>query len=80
MISGIVGIAIGDTLYINSLKKIGVRKNILFEALTPIIATILGKLIINEIYPHNVWIGSFIISFSLLMILLSSKLTPFEAN
>ena len=68
MISGIVGIALGDTLYINSLKIIGTRKTLSFEALTPIIATILGTLIINEVYSKNVWIGSLIVSFSLLMI------------
>ncbi len=68
LISGIVGIAIGDTLYINSLKIIGTRKTLSFEALTPIIATTVGTLSINEIYTQNVWIGSFIVSFSLLMI------------
>ena len=68
MISGIVGIAVGDNLYINSLKIIGTRKTLSFEALTPIIATALGTLSINEIYPQKVWLGSFIVSFSLLMI------------
>ena len=68
MISGIVGISIGDTLYINSLKIIGTRKTLSFEALTPIIATTLGTLSINEIYAQKVWIGSLIVSFSLLMI------------
>ena len=68
IISGIIGIAIGDTLYINSLKIIGTRKTLSFEALTPIIATIAATLSINEIYPQKVWIGSFIVSFSLLMI------------
>ena len=68
MISGIVGISIGDTLYINSLKIIGTRKTLSFEALTPIIATTLGTLSINEIYPQKVWIGSLIVSFSVLMI------------
>ena len=68
MISGIVGISIGDTLYINSLKIIGTRKTLSFEALTPIIATTLETLSINEIYPQKVWIGSLIVSFSLLMI------------
>ena len=68
MISGIVGISIGDTLYINSLKIIGTRKTLSFEALTPIIATTLGSFSINEIYPQKVWIGSLIVSFSLLMI------------
>ncbi len=68
VISGAVGISIGDTLYINSLKIIGTRKTLSFEALTPIIATILGTLSIDEIYPQKVWIGSLIVSFSLLMI------------
>ena len=68
IISGIVGIAIGDTLYINSLKIIGTRKTLSFEALTPIIATSIGTLSINEIYPQRVWIGSLIVSFSIFMI------------
>ncbi len=68
VISGLVGIAIGDTLYINSLKIIGTRKTLSFEALTPIIATIIGTLTINEIYSQKVWVGSFIVSFSLWMI------------
>ena len=68
VISGIIGIAIGDTLYINSLKIIGTRKTLSFEALTPIIATILGTLTINDIYPQKVWIGSILVSFSIFMI------------
>ncbi|WP_269613688.1 EamA family transporter [Prochlorococcus marinus] len=68
MISGIIGISIGDTLYINSLKIIGTRKTLSFEALTPLIATTLGTFSIDEIYPQKVWIGSLIVSFSLFMI------------
>ena len=67
-ISGIVGIAIGDNLYINALKLIGTRKTLSFESLTPIIATALETLSTNEIYHQKVWVGSFIVSFSLLMI------------
>ena len=68
VISGIVGIAIGDTLYINALKIIGTRQTLSFEALTPIFATTLATFTINDIYPQKVWIGSFIVSFSLFMI------------
>ena len=74
IISGIVGISIGDTLYINSLKILGTRKTLSFEALTPIIATTLGTFSIDEIYPHKVWIGSLIVSFSLLMIVRQNTL------
>ena len=77
IVSGIIGIALGDTLYINALKIIGTRKTLSFEALTPIIATILGTFSINEIYPQKVWIGSFIVSFSLFMIV---RQNTFEKN
>ncbi len=83
IISGIVGIAIGDTLYINALKIIGTRKTLSFEALTPIIATILGTWSIDEIYPQKVWVGSLIVSFSLLMIVRQNtfqKEEPRERN
>ena len=80
MISGIVGISIGDTLYINSLKIIGTRKTLSFEALTPIIATTLGTFSINEIYPQRVWIGSLIVSFSLLMIVRQNTFQKEEAS
>ena len=80
MISGIVGISIGDTLYINSLKIIGTRKTLSFEALTPIIATTLGTLSINEIYPQRVWIGSLIVSFSLMMIVRQNTFQKEEAS
>ncbi len=69
IISGIVGIAIGDTLYINSLKLLGTRKTLSFEALTPIIATTIGTFGIKEFYPKKVFIGALIVSFSLLMII-----------
>jgi len=58
MSSGIIGIAIGDTLYINSLKILGTRKTLSFESLTPIVATFFGTLGLNEIYPQKIWIGS----------------------
>ena len=80
MISGIVGISIGDTLYINSLKIIGTRKTLSFEALTPIVATTLGTLSVNEIYPQRVWIGSLIVSLSLLMIVRQNTFQKEEAS
>ncbi len=83
IISGIVGISIGDTLYINALKIIGTRKTLSFEALTPIIATTLGTWSIDEVYPQKVWVGSLIVSFSLLMIVRQNtfqKEEPREKN
>ena len=42
-LSGIKGISLGDTFYIISLKKLGTRRTLTVEALSPIIATVLGS-------------------------------------
>ena len=52
----------------NSMKLIGTRKTLSFKALTPIIGSTLATFTIKVISPKKVWIGSFIISFSLLII------------
>ncbi|WP_320663914.1 EamA family transporter [Prochlorococcus sp. MIT 1223] len=64
-LSGIIGISVGDTFYIISLKKIGTRRTLTVEALSPIIATFLGSVFMEEILPFKVWVGVFIVSISL---------------
>ncbi len=65
-LSGIIGISVGDTFYITSLKKLGTRRTLAVEALSPIIATVLGAIFLKEILPLKVWAGVFIVSISLL--------------
>ena len=66
LLSGFIGIAIGDTFYIKSLKKLGTRRTLTVEALSPIIATVLGALFLKEMLTLKVWLGIFIVSISLL--------------
>ena len=65
-LSGIIGISLGDTFYIISLKKLGTRRTLTVEALSPIIATAFGSFFLQETLPFKVWIGVFIVSISLL--------------
>ena len=65
LLSGTIGISLGDTFYIISLKKLGTRRTLTVEALSPIIATILGAIFLKEILPFKVWVGVFIVSISL---------------
>ena len=44
LLSGVIGISIGDSFYILSLKLLGTRRTLTVEALSPIIATILGAI------------------------------------
>ena len=66
LLSGIIGISIGDTFYIISLKKLGTRRTLTVEALSPIIATLLGSILLGEVLSIKVFLGIFLVSISLL--------------
>ncbi len=66
LVSGIIGITIGDSFYIISLKRIGTRRTLAVEALSPLISTVLGSFLLNEAPPLNLWCGAFIVSISLI--------------
>ena len=69
ILSGIIGIGIGDTFYLKSLNLIGTRKTLSIEALSPLIAAITGSLFINEHLNINAWIGIAIVTGSLVKII-----------
>ena len=69
LISGILGIGLGDTFYLKSLNQIGTRKTLSIEALSPIMAAFTGGLFINENLPMKSWIGILIVTLSLVLII-----------
>ena len=66
IISGFLGIALGDTFFLSALKRIGTRKTLTIEAFSPVLANILGSLLINESISLQAWIGTFIVTLSLI--------------
>tara|TARA_B100000575_G_C23094490_1_gene631157 strand:+ start:546 stop:1421 length:876 start_codon:yes stop_codon:yes gene_type:complete len=68
LLSGIIGIGLGDTFYLKSLNLIGTRKTLSIEALSPLIAGITGALFIDEYLSVNAWIGIGIVTISLIKI------------
>ena len=78
LLSGIIRIGLGDTFYLKSLQTIGTRKTLSVETLSPLIAAFLGGIFINENLTVKSWIGIFIISLSLFLIL--RKKTDFIAK
>ena len=69
LISGIIGIGLGDTFYLKSLQTIGTRKTLSVETLSPLMAALSGEIFINENLTPKSWIGIIIISISLFIIL-----------
>ena len=69
LISGIVGIGLGDTFYLKSLQIIGTRKTLSIETLSPLMAALSGEFFINENLTTKSWVGIIIVSISLFIIL-----------
>ena len=69
LFSGVIGIGLGDTFYLKSLQIIGTRKTLSVETLSPLIAAFSGEIFINEDLTIKSWVGVFIVSISLLIIL-----------
>jgi len=69
LISGIIGIGLGDTFYLKSLQTIGTRKTLSVETLSPLMAALSGEVFINENLTPKSWVGIIIVSISLFIIL-----------
>jgi len=69
LFSGIIGIGLGDTFYLKSLKIIGTRKTLSVETLSPLMAALSGEIFINENLAPKSWIGIIIVTISLFIIL-----------
>ena len=69
LISGVIGIGLGDTFYIKSLQVIGTRRTLSIETLSPLLAALSGEIFINENLALRSYIGIVIISISLFILL-----------
>ena len=69
LFSGVIGIGLGDTFYIKSLQLIGTRRTLSIETLSPLLAVISGEFFINENLGFRSYVGIFIISISLFILI-----------
>ena len=73
LLSGIIGIGLGDTFYINSLRVIGTRRTLSIETLSPLLAALSGEIFINENLAIKSWMGIIMVSISLFFLLRNKK-------
>ena len=59
-ISGVVGIGLGDTAYFFAINKIGARKTLVLETLSPPLGALLAFIVIKEIISTLAWCGIFL--------------------
>jgi len=57
LISGVVGIGLGDSAYFYALKHLGARKTLLLETLSPPLAGFLAWIYLGETLTMQAWVG-----------------------
>jgi drug/metabolite transporter (DMT)-like permease len=59
-ISGLLGIALGDTFYFESLIRLGPRPSLVIATLIPVVTMLLAIVILHESYSLANWLGIFL--------------------
>ncbi len=67
-LSGVVGIALGDSFYLSALKRLGTRRTLTVEAFSPILANFLGTFLIGEHFSFNSLLGAFMVTTALVLL------------
>ncbi|MBF2078684.1 MAG: DMT family transporter, partial [Synechococcales cyanobacterium T60_A2020_003] len=57
MLSGAIGIGLGDTAYFESLNCLGARRGLLLESLAPPIAALIAWMFLDESLSLDAWLG-----------------------
>jgi len=58
LLSGVVGIAAGDSFYLAALRRLGTRRTLTVEALGPVLASVGSVLLMDEGLGLETWIGA----------------------
>lgn len=68
LLSGAVGIAAGDSFYLAALRRLGTRRTLTVEALSPLLAAISGLIWMGESLSSHTWMGAALVSTSVLIV------------
>ena len=60
LLSGVIGIGLGDTFYFEALNHLGARRTLLLEALAPPLSAFIALLFLGEALSLGAWIGIFL--------------------
>jgi drug/metabolite transporter (DMT)-like permease len=57
LVSGVIGIGLGDTFYFEALNNLGARRTLLLEALAPPLAALIALMFLQEYLSLSAWAG-----------------------
>ena len=70
LISGGLGIAVGDSLYLAALRRLGTRRTLTMESLSPLVAASSGWFTLGEQLPAEAWVGALLVTASVAIVAL----------
>ena len=68
LLSGVVGIAAGDSFYLASLRRLGTRRTLTVEALGPVLATLGSVVLMGESLEGSAWIGAAMVTAAVVLV------------
>ncbi|MCB4427813.1 DMT family transporter [Synechococcus sp. MU1643] len=75
LISGLIGIAFGDSFYLGALRRLGTRRTLTVEASGPVLASIAGVLVMGDSLGVKNGLGALLVSSAVVLIALQAKET-----
>jgi drug/metabolite transporter, DME family len=76
VLSGVVGIALGDSLYLAALRRLGTRRTLTLDAGGPAVAMLGGVVFLAEVPTLVQWLGVGLICLSVLLVARQAPATP----
>ena len=75
LISGLIGIAVGDSFYLGALRRLGTRRTLTVEASGPVLASIAGVLVMGDSLGVKNGLGALLVSSAVVLIAFKAKKT-----
>ena len=73
LLSGLIGIAAGDSFYLGALRRLGTRRTLTVEASGPVLASIAGVLVMGDSVHLRNGLGALLVSIAVMLIALQAK-------
>ena len=72
LLSGVVGIAAGDSFYLAALRRLGTRRTLTVEALGPVLASVGSVVLMGEALSPQAWVGAAMVTTAVALVAGSS--------
>lgn len=68
LLSGGIGISLGDSFYLAALRRLGTRRTLTLESLSPLAAASGGLLVMGERLSSQAWLGTVMVTMSVVLV------------